>query len=276
MSTFSKPFFQLRGGIRVAPTGDNGVFASAARPVQLAAERASSDPGDAGYVARILMGVGTEDATMYPNGSIAVSEDGTRQIETLTVVAAGGATASGNLVVTVTKTGLPGSPLAINVPLTTAAHTTAALIATAIAEKLNATAVVAAFVEVTADGAGLSVRSIYPTANDVAFNVAITGALGVTAVASSTNAVAGVNGVIVERMGLDGTDLFGITYPDHEKINSIYISVPPESIGGATVLGGPMLLPGSALGMDIPYGSIAVSVESTEIPSIVEVLVLTK
>ena len=56
---------------------------------------------------------------------------GTQQVETATVVAAAGATSDGDLVVTVTAAGLVGSPLAVNVALTTA-DDTAAKVATVV------------------------------------------------------------------------------------------------------------------------------------------------
>jgi hypothetical protein len=69
---------------------------------------------------------------------------GSPQVESATVVAAGGATSNGNLAVVVTSAGMTGSPLTVNVPLTTATHTTAALIAQAIVDTLNANATVSA------------------------------------------------------------------------------------------------------------------------------------
>jgi hypothetical protein len=69
---------------------------------------------------------------------------GSAQVETATVVAASGATSNGNLAVVVSSTSVTGTPLTVNIPLTTAAHTTAALIAQAIVDGLNANAAVSA------------------------------------------------------------------------------------------------------------------------------------
>ena len=78
---------------------------------------------------------------------------GNAQVETATVTAASGITTSGNATVTVTATGMTGSPKAISVPLTTGTHTTAALIATAIAARLNADTAYAALFTATSSGA---------------------------------------------------------------------------------------------------------------------------
>lgn len=116
---------------------------------------------------------------------------GTAQVETATVVAAAGATSDGDLVVTVTAAGLVGSPLAINVPLTTAENT-AALVAAEIRSVLGATTAVTDLFTVSGTGADVVLTRNVPVANDGTLNVAIAAGLGVDAAASSANTTAGV------------------------------------------------------------------------------------
>jgi len=132
---------------------------------------------------------------------------GAQQVETQTVTAAGGITTSGNATVTVTATGMGGSPKAISVALTTAAHTTATLIATAIAAGLNADSAYAAMFVATSSGADV-ISKRRPTATytvkgetiniwpaDVAnHNIAIADGtcVGITTAGTSTATTAGV------------------------------------------------------------------------------------
>jgi len=69
---------------------------------------------------------------------------GEAQTETATIVAASGATSSGNMVLVVTSAGMTGSPLNVTVPLVLATHTTASLIAAAARTVLESVAVIAA------------------------------------------------------------------------------------------------------------------------------------
>jgi len=143
---------------------------------------------------------------------------GTAQVETATVTAASGATSSGNLTVTVTAAGMTGSPKAITVALTTTAHTTATLIATAIAATLNAdTAYSALFTATTSTNTVITTRNasslgILP-ADDATLNVAIAAGLGVSAAASSANTTAGVASSGANISDGDAKDFEGITIP---------------------------------------------------------------
>lgn len=132
---------------------------------------------------------------------------GVQQVETQTVTAASGITGSGNATVTVTATGMTGSPKAISVALTTAAHTTATLIAAAIAAGLNADTDYAAMWIATSSGADV-ISKRKPTATytvkgetiniwraDVAnHNIAIANGTctGITTASTSTATTAGV------------------------------------------------------------------------------------
>jgi hypothetical protein len=130
---------------------------------------------------------------------------GVAQVETATIVAASGATSNGNLALVVTAAGMAGSPLTVNVALTTAAHTTAALIAESCRETLAANTTVAALFAVGGTSAAITLTrkpdltftvpggtlNLYPD-NDSALNILIPTALGVTGAASSTDTTAGV------------------------------------------------------------------------------------
>jgi hypothetical protein len=130
---------------------------------------------------------------------------GTAQVETATIVAASGATSDGNLALVVTAAGMTGSPLTVNVALTTTAHTTAALIAEACRTTLAANTAVAALFTVGGSTTAITLTrkptdtftvpggtlNLY-AANDATLNILIPTALGVTGAASSTDTTAGV------------------------------------------------------------------------------------
>ena len=173
---------------------------------------------------------------------------GNAQVETATVTAASGITTSGNATVTVTATGMTGSPKAISVPLTTGTHTTATLIATAIAAALNADTAYAALFTATSSGAsvittgkasstytlnGTSVP-IYP-ATIANLNVALAGGLGITAAATSADTAAGVAtaGCIVPD--LDGNDFEGEATGGLASVDAVYIKNAATSKANATI-----------------------------------------
>lgn len=143
---------------------------------------------------------------------------GTAQVETATVTAASGATSSGNLTVTVTAAGMTGSPKAILVPLTTAAHTTATLIATAIKDAFNAdTAYAALFTATSSTNTVITTRKAsslgFLPANDGTLNIAIAAGLGVSAAATSTNTTLGVASTGANISDGDAKDFEGIAIP---------------------------------------------------------------
>lgn len=160
---------------------------------------------------------------------------GNAQVETATVTAASGAT-SGNATVTVTATGMTGSPKAISVPLTTGTHTTAALIATAIAAGLNADTAYAALFTATSSGATVittgKASSTYTlngtsipvyTATIANLNVALAGGLGITAAATSADTTSGVATVGCIVPDLDGNDYEGEATGGLASVDAVYI-----------------------------------------------------
>lgn len=159
------------------------------------------------------------------NGEISNPSLGTTQQETATITAASGATATGNLALTLTSARVTGSPLAISVALTTGVHTTAALIAAAVAAKLNATAAVAEHFDVTSSGADVILESKLGYANDTTLNLAITAGLGVSAVTNSANTRAGVLGTLYQRQGGDGSNLFGEVLPTQTANHVLIMAV---------------------------------------------------
>ena len=171
---------------------------------------------------------------------------GTAQVETATVTAGSGATSDGNLVVTVTASGMTGSPKAINVPLTTAEHTTAALIATQIAATLNADADYSAMFTATTSTADVittrNATSSYTVpggtlgiyaANDATLNVAIAAGLGVSAASTSTNTTSGVASDGVKIYG-GGEDFEGEALDTIVTLQSVFYDV---SNGTGTIAG---------------------------------------
>ena len=132
------------------------------------------------------------------------------QVETATVVAAAGATSNGNLAVTVTGARITGSPLAVSVPLTTAANT-AALVAAQIRATFNATAAISSKYTVGGTGADVTLTEIDPQNNDTTLNIAIAAGLGVSAIVTSTDTTAGVGGVKLTNNTGDGKDFEGVS-----------------------------------------------------------------
>lgn len=169
---------------------------------------------------------------------------GVAQVETATVVAAAGATSSGNCIVTVTGSTLTGSPLAVTIPLTTSANT-ATLVASALASGLNANAAIAAKYSVTSSGADI-ILTVKADANgnyladDGTLNIAIPGGLGITAAPTSADTTAGVVSSGVQVLDGDGKDFEGVTLPSMARIYALEINV---TSGSATATNGTQVLP---------------------------------
>lgn len=121
----------------------------------------------------------------------------TTQVETATVVAAGGCTANGNLALTLTGVHITGSPLAVSVPLTTTAHTSDSLIAAAIRTALAISAITTRYT-VGGAGAAVTLTSKVPQANDATLNLAIASGLGVEEAAQSASTTPGTGIVLLD------------------------------------------------------------------------------
>jgi len=150
------------------------------------------------------------------------------QVETATVVAAAGATSNGNLAVTVTGLRITGSPLAVSVPLTTAANT-AALVAAQIRARFNATAAISSKYFVGGTGADVTLTEIDPQNNDTTLNIAIAAGLGVSAITTSTDTTAGVGGVKLTNNTGDGNDFEGVSLGTIFDIIAVLIK-PTQSV----------------------------------------------
>lgn len=98
---------------------------------------------------------------------------GTRQVLTNTVAAAAGITGSGNAKCVLTGTAVSGSPRTITVAVTTAAHTTATLIATAFRTALEADTEVNRLFKVGGTGVDITLTYLVPEANDGTANFTI-------------------------------------------------------------------------------------------------------
>lgn len=169
---------------------------------------------------------------------------GVAQVETATVVAAAGATSSGNCIVTVTGSTLTGSPLAVTIPLTTSANT-ATLVASALAAGLNANTAIAAKYSVTSSGTDI-ILTVKADANgnyladDGTLNIAIPSGLGITAAPTSADTTAGVVSSGVQVLDGDGKDFEGVTLPSMARIYALEINV---TSGSATATNGTQVLP---------------------------------
>ena len=133
------------------------------------------------------------------------------QVETATIVAAAGATSSGNLAVTVTAAGVTGSPLAIPVALVTGVDTTASLIAAKVRTALGANTALGVLYTVGGSGANITLTRTVAANNDATLNIAVAAGLGVSAITSSTDTTAGVGGVKLTNNTGDGKDFEGIS-----------------------------------------------------------------
>ena len=236
----------------------------------------------------IIVGSGSDlviDISDLDNTGSTVWAAGTLQVETATVVAASGATGNGNVTVTVTATGMTGSPKAISVALTTAAHTSATLIATAIAAGLNADTAYAALFTATSSGANvITTRKVTNTYTlngtsvpirpaNITLNVAIAGVLGITAAATSADTTAGVATAGAYVPDLDGNDFEGEASGGLATVDAVYIKNASTSVANAlltqsTVLTDYPLTPGDILQVAgttglLPTSSITVEPSAT-------------
>lgn len=115
---------------------------------------------------------------------------GTSQVETALV--SGNVIDIGQLTVVVTAASVPGSPLSIPVPLTTA-QTSANLIATAIRSALSSNTALTALYAVGGTGNAITLTRTTAAANDSTLNIAWGSTVsGVPALATSTNSTLGV------------------------------------------------------------------------------------
>ena len=182
---------------------------------------------------------------------------GVAQVETAT--AAGTASASGDITITVTSAGMTGSPLAITVPIligdvaaTWATKVRAALTANAvIAERFAITGATTAIIltrkpgQVLTDGTN-SVNLFVAT--DATLNVAIAaGTTGITSAASSANTTLGTVTSGVHIHDGDAKDFEGVTIPTCVPNGVLFVNGGTSAL---TAAGG-----GTLAGLDIEGGS---------------------
>jgi len=216
--------------------------------VGTSAAQQSFTTADIGYAISARLTTSSTTATLDVQTGVCTGSAafvaGVAQVETATVVAAAGATSSGNCIVTVTGSTLTGSPLAVTIPLTTSANT-ATLVASALASGLNANAAIAAKYSVTSSGADiiLTVKADANgnyLANDGTLNIAIPSGLGITAAPTSADTTAGVVSSGVQVLDGDGKDFEGVTLPSMARIYALEINV---TSGSATATNGTQVLP---------------------------------
>lgn len=132
-------------------------------------------------------GVYVGEANIFTLFPLAIT--GTLQIETATVV--GTITTAGNATVTVTGSGITGSPVALSVAV--ALDDTASGIATKIRAAIAANAAISALYTVGGTAGAVVLTRITAAANDGTLNVALADGtcVGITTAASSANTVAG-------------------------------------------------------------------------------------
>ena len=164
------------------------------------------------WTKRILAQAAGNQALDLVTGSATADDLSVYQVAETTIVAAGGCTSNGNLALVITGAGITGSPLTVNVPLTTALHTSDALIAAQCRDTLNAVAaLVAAKWSFSVSGPDLIATRTEYLANDATFNMAIPGARGVTADATSSITTAGIVATVITNAGTQ--DVYGKPLP---------------------------------------------------------------
>lgn len=184
------------------------------------------------YCVSATLGANPQTLTIdLPTGVATIGTAPVSQVETATVVAAGGATSNGNLAVTVTGARITGSPLAISVPLTTVTHTTATLIAGAIRTAMNATAALTAVYTVGGTGANVTLTEKIAENDDTTLNIAIAAGLGVSAITNSTNTTTGVAGVKLTNNTGDGKDFEGVSLGTMTVAKAILVKTISGSVG---------------------------------------------
>lgn len=215
--------------------------------VGTSAAQQSFATADIGYAISARLTTSSSTATLDVQTGVCTGSAafvaGVAQVETATVIAAAGATSSGNCIVTVTGSTLTGSPLAVTIPLTTSANT-AILVASALASGLNANAAIAAKYSVASSGADivLTVKADANgnyLANDETLNIAIPSGLGITAASTSTDTTAGVVSSGVQVLDGDGKDFEGVTLPSMARIYALEINV---TSGSASATNGTQVL----------------------------------
>lgn len=255
----------LTGRFTPASQGASGslVFGKAATTTRLPTARM-------GYTVRALIANGATFSLDLSNGDTTGSTSwvaGTQQVETLVV--SGTVSASGNLTVTVTATGMSGSPLALSVPVLNGDSATA--VATKIRSALAANIHISPRFEVGGLGANVQLlRKPFSTfnvggtaysffyANDTALNIALANgtAAGLSAVTNSTNTTSGVVTSGVKLFDGDGNDLEGEPLVAAVYFRAIHALVEGVSGSFVDVTGGvvlpPTLYPDSEFAIRLP------------------------
>ena len=228
-----------------------------------------------GSTSELVIDVSDLDST----GTTPAWTAGNAQVETATVVAAGGITTNGTATATVTATGMTGSPKVISVPLNTIQHTTANLIAVAFTAALNADSAYSALFTATASGAAIittrkpsSTYTLNGTsvpvhaANIANLNLAIYkgSSEGITTAATSADTTSGVATVGCNVPDLDGNDFEGEPTGGLTSVDAIYIKNASTSHANAimtqgTVLTDYLLTPGDIFQVAGTTGLLPVS-----------------
>lgn len=229
------------------------------------------------FVTRLFFSASSQTAALNPaNGVISLSAIGTQQVFTRAITAPAGATSVGMLSCTLTAAAVSGSPLAVNIPLNPTAHTNATQVAAAMAAHINKEfpGITARF-RVTSKDARVIFTSIYAFANDASASLAITTGLGVSA-GDTAGAVSGLLGVISQRQGGSGKDIFG----DAWNVDNGYITdLALNCLGGSVTVSttGRQLFIGQRFAWSDPFLATGLAAEgftSNTTPCILDVIAL--
>lgn len=219
---------------------------------------------DTGYVIRALVGHTATFSLELADGSTTGTDSwtaGAAQVETATVV--GTITTAGNAALTVTATGMSGSPLAV--PFAVALGDNASAIAAKGRAALAANSTISALFDVVGSGASVGLRRkpaesyviggttyAWYYGNDSALNIAVADdtSAGITEAGTSANTTTGVATSGVKLFDGDGKDLGGEPLVAAAYFRAIRVQV--ESPAGSRL----DLAEGSSLiGSSLPAGS---------------------
>jgi hypothetical protein len=227
------------------------------------------------WTKEVWMGIQSTTANLnLATGEGTTTQPSILQVETATLVAAGGITANGSLMITISGTApFFATPLVFSVPVTTAITTATAL-----------AIVVRNHLQTVSGAAGETLRSRYAVGGsgatfsltpksgyvgnvDAALNIAIAGGLGVTAAPTSANTTAGYLGVIWKNG--PAVDARGIALPVSTETRFCKITCTKGAFdlgmsAGILPIGFVFLTPGQSVTLSLPLSQLTFT---NQIPS---------
>jgi len=243
----AQAFYGLRATVTPTSTNTDGTLTVGVPQTAIA----FADANVVYSVGAFICDSGSSFVIDLSDGSTASSDayvPGVAQVETATVVAAGGITTAGDAEVIVTASGLAGSPKTYSVAL--ALNDTAAQAAGKIRTALAADTALTALHTVGGTSANITLTQLPSSTatvgatsiplydgNDATLNISIDNdtCAGITQDLTSTDTTAGVQTTGVYLFDGGGLDFEGITIPTIATLNGFILQNSSDSVGGAGV-----------------------------------------